>query len=242
MQTPLKRPPKRRRPPCPDAPLFVVGNIHGCAKQLGKLLAEAPGDAQIVFLGDFIDFGPQSERVLARVQKECAKGAIALMGNHERMFLDFLEDPTRNAAIWLRSGGDKTLKSYGINGISSLSSKEEFEYAANQLRVRIPRRVFRWLNQLTMQFDSGSVHVVHAAACPNTPIASQSDQVRLWGAPEFLVDQRSDHEWVVHGDVIVKSPIKKHGRINIDTGVHRTGRLSAVYIGMKGQKFMTVTG
>ena len=84
------------------------------------------------------------------------------------------------------------------------------------------------------------MHVVHAAACPNTPIDKQTEDVRLWGAKDFLTQPRKDHDWIVHGDVIVKSPIKKLGRINIDTGAYRTGRLSAVHIHKKGQDFKTI--
>ena len=187
----FRKPPKRRKPPKPDQELFVVGNIHGCARQLGKLLKQAPKSAQIIFIGDFIDHGPQSERVLARVENECAKGAIAIMGNHERMFLDFLEDPKANGAKWLRSGGDKTLKSFGINGITPLSSKEEMSFAANALRSHLHRRTLRWLNNLQLQYDSGSVHIVHAAACPETPILKQSDTTRLWGNDDFLTKPRA---------------------------------------------------
>ena len=233
----FRKPPKRRKPPKTDRELFVIGNIHGCARQLGRLLKQAPKTAQIVFIGDLIDYGPQSERVLARVEKECANGAIAIMGNHERMFLDFLEDPKSNAAKWLRAGGDQTLKSFGITGFTPLSSKEEMVFAANALRVHLHRRTLRWLNSLQMQYDSGSVHIVHAAACPKTPILKQSDATRLWGNNKFLTQPRADHEWVVHGDVIVKNPVKKLGRINIDTGAYRTGKLSAVHFHDGGQDF-----
>ena len=125
-------------------------------------------------------------------------------------------------------------------GVTSLSSKLELEYAANQLRSLIHRRTFRWLNSLAMQYDTGTVHVVHAAACPNKPMHQQCEDVLLWGSKDFLTTQRADHEWIVHGDVIVKSPIKKLGRINIDTGAYRTGKLSAVHIHQAGQDFLTV--
>ncbi|MEM7242913.1 MAG: metallophosphoesterase [Pseudomonadota bacterium] len=240
MPTKLKSPPKRRKPPRPEEELFVVGNIHGCARQLGKLLKDAPKSAQLIFIGDLIDYGPQSERVLKRVEKECAGGAIALMGNHEKLFLNFMEDPARFGPTWLRSGGAATLKSFGIEGITSLSGKREFDYAADRLRAVIHRRTFRWLNNMALQYDSGTVHVVHAAACPKTPINQQTDDARLWGVDGFLIHPRADHEWVVHGDVIVKNPIKKLGRMNIDTGAYRTGRLSAVHIHKKGQDFVTV--
>ena len=232
---------KRRNPPQPLEPLFVIGNLHGCARQLDKMLEQAPSDVQRVFIGDYIDFGPQSERVLAKVEKECARGAIALMGNHERMLLDFLENPMQYGALWLRAGGDKTLSSFGITGVSALSSKPEFAFAADKLRRKMSNSSLRWFNKMAMQFDSGNIHIVHAAACPKTPMDAQSDQVRLWGDPEFFKKQRADHEWVVHGDKIEKKPSKRCGRINIDTGVQETGTLSAVLIEMDRQKFFTVT-
>ena len=113
---------KRRNPPQPLEPLFVIGNLHGCARQLDKMLEQAPSDVQRVFIGDYIDFGPQSERVLAKVEKECARGAIALMGNHERMLLDFLENPMQYGALWLRAGGDKTLSSFAWLGSQKMAA------------------------------------------------------------------------------------------------------------------------
>lgn len=99
--------------------LYAVGDIHGELAKLDRLLAKlelAPGD-RLVFLGDYIDRGPDSAGVISRLidlsrRQEC----IFLLGNHESMMLDFLgfRGPGYfGGDAFLGNGGDRTLASYG---------------------------------------------------------------------------------------------------------------------------------
>ncbi|TVR50073.1 MAG: hypothetical protein EA425_10800, partial [Puniceicoccaceae bacterium] len=66
--------------------LIVIGDVHGCIRELEILLAQLaprPGD-RIVFLGDLVNRGPDSHAVIEKVRH---LGAIALLGNHERRLL-----------------------------------------------------------------------------------------------------------------------------------------------------------
>jgi serine/threonine protein phosphatase 1 len=102
--------------------LYAIGDIHGELGKLERLLDGLPlaaGD-RLVFLGDYVDRGPDSAGVVSRLlelrrQYDC----VFLLGNHESMFLDFLG--WKGAAYFggdafLLNGGDRTLASYGWFG------------------------------------------------------------------------------------------------------------------------------
>ncbi len=98
--------------------LYAIGDIHGRLDKLEELLARLPlrGDDRLVFLGDYVDRGPDSRGVidrLIRVAEE--RSAVFLLGNHESMFLDFLGWPGSHyfgADVFLANGGAETLLSY----------------------------------------------------------------------------------------------------------------------------------
>lgn len=92
---------------------FIIGDIHGRLDMLEVLLTQWKKEEQLVFLGDYIDRGPQSKQVLERVRdlKE-TEGAILLKGNHEDLLLNFLEGPENMANLYLPQGGFQTLGSY----------------------------------------------------------------------------------------------------------------------------------
>src|SRR5262245_58403601 len=76
---------------------FAIGDIHGELGELFKLLGGLPsldpGDT-LVFLGDYIDRGPQSAQVvdyLRRLPRQTPAKVIALRGNHEDAWLRVIE-------------------------------------------------------------------------------------------------------------------------------------------------------
>lgn len=99
--------------------LYAVGDIHGEREKLERLLEALPlgGDDRLVFLGDYVDRGPEARGVVDRLialsrEREC----IFLLGNHESMFLDFLGWSGSiyfGGEAFLMNGGDRTLGSYG---------------------------------------------------------------------------------------------------------------------------------
>src|SRR5262249_31529921 len=107
---------------------YVIGDIHGCLDELRCLVEGLPlesGD-RMVFLGDYIDRGPNSKGVLKYIlelQKQDGLELICLKGNHEDMFLSYLGMPGQHGDMFLYNGGYATLISYGVN--SSRSSLDE---------------------------------------------------------------------------------------------------------------------
>ena len=91
---------------------FVIGDVHGKAGMLRELLEKWDGHTPIVFLGDYIDRGEDSSAVLGLVKKLVdEERATALMGNHEYMFLAWIDDPLNRYDHYQRNGGDTTINS-----------------------------------------------------------------------------------------------------------------------------------
>ena len=91
---------------------YVIGDVHGKAGMLEDLLKTWDGQTQLLFLGDLIDRGEDSRRVLEIVKDLVDnQGAICLSGNHEYMFLTWLDDPEESYDHYRRNGGDTTINS-----------------------------------------------------------------------------------------------------------------------------------
>lgn len=195
---------------------------------------------KLVFVGDYIDLGGDSAVVLARMRElhtDFPENVTCLMGNHERMMLDFLGDPTTRGPRWLRAGAAETLRSFGVATADLEESAEydAFPAAAHSLRRRMPRGTEEWLQNLPLSWNSGNLWVVHAGADPRHAMEDQSARVLLWGHPEFDEGGRGDDLWVAHGHTEVDTPNAVDGRIATDTGAWRTGRLTACAIRPDGR-------
>jgi len=240
--------PKEERPvftaaAAPERLLYVIGDVHGRDDLLWPLLDKIERDAaktphDLVMVGDYVDRGEASATVIRRLQTLSKAPHIkCLMGNHERMLLDFIDDPVKNGRRWIRNGGLQTLASFGVGGFT--------ETAGHDVMIR-GRDAFLdalgllepWLRTLALSFQSGNVAVVHAGADPRLPILDQPAKNLIWGHPNFSQLPRSDGIWVVHGHTIVDAACTETGRISIDTGAYATGRLSAAAISANCVRFL----
>lgn len=220
-------------PLAPARAVYAVGDIHGCHDLLMQALDRVDADlarhgleADLVLLGDYIDRGPQTAQVLdtlSGLAAVCPIPVTCLMGNHERMLLEALDDPARHAARWLRNGGHFTLASYGIDAMESGRAAADVMGALGRA---MPAPVQTWLRDLPALWCSGNLVAVHAGADPVVPIDVQDASVFLWGTPDFARIPRRDGLWVVHGHTIVPAPMMRDGRIALDTGAYATGRLT----------------
>ena len=100
--------------PRPERPVCIIGDVHGRADLLEDLLGQIAAqprypEARLIAVGDLIDRGPDSPAVIERMMALTADPrAICLMGNHERMMLDFLDDPAASTR-WLNHGAETCL-------------------------------------------------------------------------------------------------------------------------------------
>src|ERR1700712_1482339 len=109
---------------------YAIGDTHGCLSQLQNLIEACEKDAgegqsRFVFLGDYIDRGPDSRGVLdllIYLQKWSPDEIICLLGNHEDMLLAAIADEA-NEARWLRNGGDQTLLSFRVTRAIDIPDK-----------------------------------------------------------------------------------------------------------------------
>ena len=242
----------RRRYPDPESVgrIYAIGDIHGRADLLMPLMERivAEGDPDIgpplvVFLGDYIDRGPDSAdalELLTTVAGWTEIKPVFLLGNHELMLLRFLSDPV-SGRRWLRYGGYETLLSYGVSIEADLDEPGELARLSEALGSAMgPHRDF--VEDLLPMHRNGNLLFTHAGADPGLPPEAQTIEALAWGVPAFETGARSDGLWVVHGHTIVDSPIVRDGRISIDTGAWKSGQLTALKMQGKDLSFLTQTG
>lgn len=222
-------------PLAPDQTFYAIGDIHGCDRLLTDLLTRVENQNEagcpVVFLGDYVDRGPDSAAVVSRLydlSRDAAYPVTCLMGNHEKMLLEFIDDPVGEGLRWLRHGGIETLKSFGLTSVTANSDMEDLMEVADALEAALPDGLQAWLRALPLQWRSGNVVCVHAAMNPTRGPDEQSSRTLLWGHNDH--SPRTDDIWVVHGHTIVKEPVAKNGRIAVDTGAYQSGRLTATEI------------
>lgn len=217
-----------------DPPVCIIGDLHGRADLLEQMLARieqhpVAHSARKIFVGDMIDRGPDSLTVLRRLHRlnlAHPDTVLCLMGNHERMMLDFLDNPTRHGPRWIAAGGAETLTSAGVppwgrTGMQAL---------ADQLRAALGPQMIQWLTALPLFWQTGQIGVTHAGASPAYDLVHQPPARLLWGAQGRREDARTDGIWIAQGHDIVPHARFDAGRIMVDTGAWRSGLLSAVWL------------
>ena len=240
------RPRFEGRPPTPDEPLAIVGDVHGEISLLNvlidKLQAQA-SDARWVFVGDFIDRGDHSAQVLSRLRDlaQDRPNTVFILGNHEEMMLSFLETPEDAGNRWMRHGGLQTMASFGTFRLQTQNTPEMLIEARDKLMKCLPEGLVTWLSELPRYFISGNVAVVHAGADPRKPIPEQKPQALTWGHMRITQEARTDGLWVVHGHTIVDFPQESNGVISVDTGAYATGRLTAAIVRNGSVEFIQAT-
>jgi len=209
-------------------PIYAVGDVHGelelLHEAIWKIERDGGGDAEVVFLGDYVDRGPQSREVIDYLINGLAKGKNwkCLMGNHDRMFSMFMEEQPRNDPRlrrryhWLhdRLGGLTTLASYGVDSRHG----ESLRSIHTRARAAVPGAHIKFINSLDYHHRHGDLLFVHAGIRPGIPLAQQDRNDLIWIREEFLEDSRV-HPWlVVHGHTPV--PYARHfgSHVNLDTG------------------------
>lgn len=217
--------------------VYAIGDIHGRADLLERLLGAIAADAAtaatapgIVFLGDYVDRGPDSRAVVDLVLDAVPAGfeTVALMGNHEAMLRGFLDGD--DGSTWLANGGDATLRSYGADDGFARFGWPDPDAARAALRGAIPARHRAFFGDLRASHAVGGYLFVHAGVRPGVPLAEQSTQDLMWIRGPFLADDSPHGKMIVHGHTVAPEPVVRANRIGIDTGAWRSGRLIALAI------------
>jgi serine/threonine protein phosphatase 1 len=217
--------------------IYAIGDIHGRLDLLDEVLARIDADvgtqpspnALRVFLGDYIDRGPDSRRVLDRlVGYRMAQPTVFLMGNHEVFLREFLKNPD-TLSVWGRCGGLDTLSSYGLAPKIETDARQQRELASTFDKI-LPSSHREFLSVLRPYFICGDFFFVHAGVRPGISLTAQSEDDLFWIREEFLVCQADFGKVVVHGHTPVSEPDVRRNRINIDTGAYATGILTCLVL------------
>ncbi|HXG50788.1 MAG TPA: metallophosphoesterase family protein [candidate division Zixibacteria bacterium] len=207
---------------------YVIGDIHGCLNEVRRLVEQLnPGASdRLVFLGDYIDRGPDSAGVvsyLLDLRKSALCDTVFLKGNHEDMLMAYLGLPGEHGDAFLYNGGIATLWSYDI-------SPTEAGLAA----ARLPPDHIEFFKTLRPYYITGEFLCVHAGVHPQKSLEDQSIADMLWIRAEFIRNPHCLPYTVLFGhtptqEVFFDLPYK----IGLDTGLVYGNKLSCLEIEKK---------
>lgn len=220
--------------------LYAIGDIHGRLDLLTEMLARIRADLAarphlhplLVFLGDYIDRGPEVRGVIEALMalRDNALPVRFLLGNHDSYVQAYLDDPDwyDRTYHWLHEnmGGNATLASYGVPGASS----ERPEETRDAFARAFPKQHMAFIDACELMVPVGGYLFVHAGIRPGVPLAHQVRDDLIWIREPFLSSERDFGVKVVHGHTIVPAVEHRGNRIAVDTGAVRTGVLSAVVL------------
>jgi serine/threonine protein phosphatase 1 len=215
---------------------LAISDIHGDLDKFERLLALVNYNKehdQLLLLGDYVDRGPQSRAVLDKVLQLKSEGAIALIGNHEKMMIDAFHGDPMNLKRWFYNGGIKTLQNYGYD-IEKDDAK--YWYTTDEMPELIRmndeiRPHIELLKEFPYYHETDTHIFVHAGVHPQTPIESTEPHTLVWIRDEFH-QEYSGEKTVVFGHTPTKHLHQsnevyfgENNIIGIDGGCAYGGRL-----------------
>ncbi len=220
-------------------PIYTIPDIHGQREMLEGALAliEADGATaqdEVIFLGDYVDRGPDSRGVLDVLITGLGQGLrwTCLLGNHDRMMLRYLTDGTvtdpqiKSGLQWThRRFGGTAMATYGVDATAQISAAELHA----QFARAVPRSHVDFLASLSSVEVRGDLLFAHAGIRPGVPLKDQHQDDLVWIRAEFL-DHADPHPWlVVHGHTAIPAPRHFGNHIDLDGGA-AMGRPLAVAV------------
>lgn len=199
--------------------IFAIGDIHGLYDKLTNLIYTLPinDDDLLIFLGDYIDRGPDSKKVvdflidLKKSRKE--ELTVFLKGNHEVMFLDYIQG--KNIELFFYNGGGETIKNYTENG-----------------RFSVPDEHIQFYKSLLPLYETDNYVFVHGGLKPGVAIKNQSEEDLFWIRGDFIFSDYNFGKKIIYGHTPSKTflPYFDKYKIGIDTGAIYGGVLSAIML------------
>ena len=144
---------------------IAIGDMHGCATALNRLLEEIQPTRHdtIVGIGDYVDRGMESAKVIEDLIDLVSKCRfIPLIGNHEIMMYKAIRNGKSDFDFWYQHGGNATLASYGGD------------------LHNIPQHHLTFLSHCVRFFETETHFFVHANYEEDLSLANQNDETLFW--------------------------------------------------------------
>ena len=210
---------------------WVIPDSHGCLFTFRTLVEDLIGlkrDDRLILIGDYIDRGPDSKRLIDYIIKLSNDGfnVTAIRGNHEDFLVQVWEAANRPWSLmnmvnqtklrnnWMSSGGDTTLRSFGVN----------------DMRL-FPVSYIKWIKSLPLYVELDNFLIVHAGFNFAEDDIFADEQAMMWIRDYSIDPERINYRRIIHGHVPVpldfiyanlKSDI--YHFIDLDNGVYMTDR------------------
>jgi len=201
---------------------YIIGDVHGMYKQLLSLLKKLPKDSNVIFVGDLVDRGEDSAKVIKLVRDRAYQ---TVLGNHENTMLLYFKDYFSEMSIdevnkkwtpWLHeNGGKETLISYKIWD-NPHPSKATIQQVKDDLA---------WIESLPLFIE---IETVHKSQKP--VVVSHSNISKVWHLRERTKDLEHDVQsniFNIYGHTVTKEPTLTSTHVNVDTGAYKYGTLTA---------------
>lgn len=252
----LKRRPQVTAPASPAVPedmvVWAVGDIHGRLDLLVPLIEGITADLDattasrklVVFLGDYVDRGPDSRgvvRLLSELSSDTGIEWHFLKGNHEETMVKFLTDPTVGAQ-WCEYGGEATLRSYGLRVPDLKHRIGAWARLSADLAHKLTPRERVFLEEQELSLSLGDYFFAHAGARPGEPLDRQSPADLMWIRRSFLDSPVEFERVVVHGHTPTAQVHVDHRRIGIDTRAYDSGILTALRLSGRDRLILQAIG
>lgn len=236
----------------PARPLFAIGDIHGYPAPLAALqevVRDCATEAyrhvsiDVVYLGDYVDRGPDPLGVLDLLGRGCGAATATetlLLGNHDWFLAAAagvhgwaLTDVEMRA--WLRHGGVETLR--------ALDLPADRTPPRDAVRAKLQIHNLALLEAMRLYMQSGRIYCVHAGVDPTTALAEQERRTLLWIREPFL--SGGSGSWmhdvtVVHGHSPAAFGVHSH-RIGVDSGGYESGVFSMAELASGRVRFHRAT-
>jgi len=203
------------------ADIYAIGDVHGNLDLLQRLLEKIQPDLardQLVFMGDYIDRGPNPKGVVDYVlgfkRLVNPQEVICLKGNHEAMFLNFLQG--RDLELFLFNGGLSTLRDYW---------GEDWDHLE---QLVLPPEHRKFFEELRLYYETPDYLFVHGGLKPGVPPAKQDEEDLLWIRGDFIASMEDFGKKVIFGHTPFQQPLVMPNKIGIDTGAAYGNRLTCL--------------
>jgi serine/threonine protein phosphatase 1 len=226
--------------------IYAIGDVHGRFDLLQTLVSKIRQDlnenpskqSMEIFLGDYIDRGPQSRETIEWLigTPPITGERICLLGNHEDILLQALDD-TSAMANWLYNGGGETLLSYGVK-VRGYGGEAGLIDLQQGFRAALPSAHLEFITSLRRKVTYAPYLFVHAGIRPGRPLEDQDPNDLVWIREPFLHSDADFGCIIVHGHTPVMHPQVRKNRINIDTGAVFSGALTCVVLEATDMRFL----